>query len=167
MLCEVLRVNDGVSCYLWLFVVFDLISDEILKVNDAVTKAMSLYMKRVQGVADENGEAGEARGKYYRWYGSCEDSKFGFFCFSGALNCSFNSLAAIVRICGHHSTKRTMPISAYADLDFENSCCPSDVLDAKLTNTDDSLGIPCLLFIGLSCVCSMTCSLADDKKVYR
>ena len=33
-------------------------SDNILKVNDAVTKAMSLYMKRVQGVADENGDAG-------------------------------------------------------------------------------------------------------------
>ncbi|KAL8597664.1 hypothetical protein ACOMHN_031599 [Nucella lapillus] len=30
--------------------------NDILKVNDAVTKAMSLYMKKVQGVADENGE---------------------------------------------------------------------------------------------------------------
>ena len=74
---------------------------------------------------------------------------------------------AIVRICGHHSTKRTMPMSAYADSDFENSRCPSDVLDTKLTNTDDSLGIPCLLFIGLGHVCSMMHSLADNKKVYR
>ena len=60
-----------------------------------------------------------------------------------------------------------MPMSAYADSDFENSHYPSDVSDTKLTNTDDSSGIPCLLFIGLGCVCSMTRSLADDKKVYR
>ncbi|XP_076441088.1 ADP-ribosylation factor-binding protein GGA1-like isoform X2 [Babylonia areolata] len=33
--------------------------NDILKVNDAVTKAMSLYMKKVQGVADENGEPDE------------------------------------------------------------------------------------------------------------
>ena len=32
--------------------------DDILKVNDAVTRAMSIYMKRVQGVADENGDVG-------------------------------------------------------------------------------------------------------------
>ena len=78
-----------------------------------------------------------------------------------------NSLAATVRICGHHSTKRTMPMSIYADSDFENLRCPSDVSDTKLTNTDDSREIPCLLFIGLGRVCSMTHSLADDKKVYR
>ena len=59
-----------------------------------------------------------------------------------------------------------MPMSAYADLDFENLRCSSDVSDTKLTNTDDSLGIPCLLFIGLGRVCSMMHSLADDKKVY-
>ena len=75
--------------------------------------------------------------------------------------------AANVRICGHHSTKRTMPMFAYADLDFENWRCLSDVSDTKLTNTDDSLGIPCLLFIGLRRVCSMTHWLADYKKVYR
>ena len=63
--------------------------------------------------------------------------------------------------------KHTMPMSAYADSDFENLRCPSDASDTKLTNTDDSLGIPCLLFIGLGRVCSMTHSLADDKKVYR
>ena len=63
--------------------------------------------------------------------------------------------------------KRTMPMSAYVDSDFENLRCPSDVSDTKLTNTDDSLGIPCLLFIGLGRVCSMMHSLADDKKVYR
>ena len=50
--------------------------------------------------------------------------------------------AAIVRICGHHSTKRTMPMSAYADSDFDNSRCPSDVSDTKLTNTDDSFRDP-------------------------
>ena len=77
-----------------------------------------------------------------------------------------NSLAAIVRICGHHSTKRTMPMFAYADSDFENLRCPSNISDTKLMNTDDSLGIPCLFFTGLGCVCSMMCSLADDKKVY-
>ena len=60
-----------------------------------------------------------------------------------------------------------MPMSAYADYDFENSRCPSDVLDTKLTNTDGSLGIPCLLFIGLGRVCSMMHLLADDKKVYH
>ena len=57
-------------------------------------------------------------------------------------NC-INSLAAIVHICGHHLTKRTMPVSAYEDSDFENSRCPSEVSDTKLTNTDDSLAIPC------------------------
>ena len=60
-----------------------------------------------------------------------------------------------------------IPMSAYVDSDFENLRCPSDVLDTKLTNTDDSLGIPCLFFVGLSRVCSTTHSLADDKKVYR
>ena len=51
---------------------------------------------------------------------------------SSLYSTSFNSLAAIVRICGHHSTKRTMPMSAYADSDLENSRCPSDVSDTKL-----------------------------------
>nr|KAG5709864.1 hypothetical protein BaRGS_032688 [Batillaria attramentaria] len=31
--------------------------NDILKVNDSVTRAMSMYMQRVQGVADENGVA--------------------------------------------------------------------------------------------------------------
>ena len=60
-----------------------------------------------------------------------------------------------------------MPMSAYADSDFENSRCPSEVWDMKLTNTDSSLGILCLLFIRLGHVCSVTHWLADDKKVYR
>ena len=59
-----------------------------------------------------------------------------------------------------------MPMSPYADSDFKNLHCPSDVTDTKLMDTDGSLGIPCLLFIGLGSVCSMTHSLADDK-VYR
>ena len=63
--------------------------------------------------------------------------------------------------------KRTLPIFTYEDSDFENLRCPNDVSDMKLTITDDSLGIPCLLFIGLGLVCSMMRSLADDKKVYR
>ena len=63
--------------------------------------------------------------------------------------------------------KRTMPMSAYVDSDFEISHCPSNVSDTKPMNTDGSLGIPCLLFIGLGHVCSMTHALADDKKVYR
>ena len=63
--------------------------------------------------------------------------------------------------------KHAMPMYAYADSDFENSCCQSDILDTKLTNTDDFQRIPCLLFIGLGRVCSMMHSLADDKKVYR
>ena len=63
--------------------------------------------------------------------------------------------------------KCSMPMSAYADSDFENLRCPSDVSDTKLMSTDGSSGIPCLLFIGLGRVCSMTHSLADDKKVYR
>ena len=59
----------------------------------------------------------------------------GAFCFMVFGNVLVNLLVAIVRICGHHPTKHMMPD---ADSDFENSRCPSDVSDTKLTNTDDS-----------------------------
>ena len=61
MLSKFVVLSFGEFCYqtmLW----FDCWIDEILKVNDAVTMAMSQYMTRVQGMVDANGET-EGAGK--------------------------------------------------------------------------------------------------------
>ena len=89
----------------------------------------------------------------------------------GQVSCAGVSGVCLTRChCPHMQTSLDEAYDANVriwDSDFENSRCPSDVSDTKLTNTDDSRGLPCLLFIGLGRVCSMTHSLADDKKVYR
>ena len=75
-----------------------------------------------------------------------------------------------------YTLTHSLPLSAYADITRRSTQCPCPhmwiwtlkICAVQVTHRiQKSLGIPCLLFIGLGRVCSMTRSLADDKKVYR